>query len=265
MSKPKFIYRTDGQWMAMLYGQDLFDTLGEWIGWLEGKRVYKLDGEYVGDISQGGRLLRPRVLPRLARKRPPARRPHLRPPQRVPLPPLFAELGYDVVDVFQETPDIFSMVDELHPDAGEEGGWASMRARGHPIPQFERDILEEMVAQMLEGYGVTAPPVPIEAIVRGLPMHRAQDVALASAQERLGLAKRLIEKVGHSFWALERGYCGPEGFELPHIEYAARALLLPRTWILEMPQRLQRAWALSHRYEVSEQVGMSRLHDLELC
>ena len=265
MAKPKFIYRTDGQWMAMLYEQDLFDTLGEWIGWLEGRRVYKLDGEYVGEISQGGRLLRPRVSPRFERKRPPARRPHLRPPQHVPLPPLFAELGYDVIDVFQETPDIFGMVDELRPDAGEDGDWAAVQARGDQLAQFERDKLEEMVTQMLEGYGVTTPPVPIEAIVRGLPRHRAQEVAPASDQERLGLAEKLIEKVGHSFWTLERGYCGPEGFDLPHIEYAARALLLPRAWILEMPQRLRRSWALSHRYRVSEKVGSLRLQDLELC
>jgi len=264
MSKPRFIYRTDGKWMAMLHGQDIFDTLGEWIGWLEGKRAYKSDGEYVGDVSPGGRLLRPRVLPPLERKRPPERRPHLRPPQRVPLPPLFAELGYDVVDVFQETPDIFSIVGELHPDAGEDGGWASVRAR-HSLGQFERKKLEEMAVQMLEGYGVTAPPVPIEAIVRGLPLQRAQEVATVSVQDRLSLAERLIEKVGHSFWALERGYCGPEGFEPLCIVYAARALLLPRPWVLEMPQRLQRPWALAHRYQVAESVGVSRLQDLELC
>jgi hypothetical protein len=181
------------------------------------------------------------------------------------LPPLFAELSYDIIDVFQEAPDIFGMVGELHPDAGENGHLASVRTRAHSLPQFERDRLEDMVAQMLESYGVTAPPVPIEAIVRGLPLHRAQDVASASPQERLGLAKRLIEKVGHSFWALERGYCGPEGFEPARIEYAARALLLPRAWILGMPRRLQRTWALSHRYGVSELVSASRLQDLELC
>ena len=110
------IYSTNGEWVALLHEGCLYDTLGEWIAWLDDKEVYNRDGQYVGFLSDDRRILRERV----RRNRPlrPASptSPKIRPPARVPLAPLFAELPWNTVDVFEEEPDIFRYISELRPD-----------------------------------------------------------------------------------------------------------------------------------------------------
>ncbi len=249
--------------MAILFEGSLFDTLGEWIGWLDGDDVYALDGEYVGYLSEDGRLLRPRVLPYRQRRRPPLQQPRFQPPAGVPLPPLFRELSFDTVDVFEESPAVFGLVSDLRPDAGEEA--LSGQGETAAVPQLsegEREALEEMVYGMIQSYGTTEPPVPVEAIAAGLRPDRAGDVPTAPAHDRLLLAERTIQRLGHSVWAVERGYCNPEGFTPAQIEYAARALLLPRPWLTRTPRALLRSWALAHRYGVPEATAMLRMYDL---
>ena len=114
------IYSTNGEWVALLHkdehGGHLYDTLGERIAWLDGKEVYTLEGEYVGFLSADGRILRERIRrQRPLRPSPPAP-PRVRPPASVPLAPLFAELPWSQVDVFEEEPDIFKYISELRPD-----------------------------------------------------------------------------------------------------------------------------------------------------
>jgi len=70
------IYRSDGAWVALLEGTGLYDPL----------------------------------------RNPPLPRPRIRPPAKVPLAPLFAELPWDTVDVFEENPTVFRYVSELKPD-----------------------------------------------------------------------------------------------------------------------------------------------------
>jgi len=110
------IYSTNGEWVALLHEGRLHDTLGEWIAWLDGKEVYNRDGQYVGFLSDDRRILRERV----RRNRPlhpaPPGSPKVNPPSHVPLPPLFAELPWNVVDVFEEEPNIFRYISELRPD-----------------------------------------------------------------------------------------------------------------------------------------------------
>lgn len=267
MSKPRLIYRTDGEWMAILYEGNLFDTLGEWVGWLDGDDVYKLDGEYVGYISEDGRLLRQRVLPYHRQRRPPQQRPPFKAPPTIPLPPMFAELSYDTVDVFEEAPDLFATVGELRADAGEEQFHRLVEidpqlAARQRLHQVEQDMLEEMVYGMVYSYGTTEPPVPVEAMAAGRRPDAASPIETAAPHERLRIAAQVIERLGRSAWAVERGYCGPEGFTPPQIEYAARALLLPRQWLLQTPASLRRPWALAHRYVVPEETAMLRLYDL---
>lgn len=263
MSQPRLIYRTDGEWMALLFEGNLFDTLGEWIGWLDGDDVYTLDGEYVGYISEDGRLLRPRVLPYRQRRRPPTQQPRFQAPASVPLPPLFKELSYDTVDVFEETPGTFALVSDLHPDAGEEPNPELDEITPTlQLPKVEQEMLEEMVSGMLQSYGTTGPPVPIEAIAAGLRPDRAGEVETAPPHDRLHLAEQTIQRLGRSVWAVEKGYCGPEGFTPEQVQYAARALLLPRPWLAKTAQALLRPWALAHRYAVPEETAMLRLYDL---
>jgi hypothetical protein len=119
--KDKVIYCTDGEWVALIRDGYLYDTLGEWVGWIEGQDVYTRDGEYAGflsDEAQGtcARILRERIRKhRPLRPAPPAP-PKIRPPASVPLAPMFAELPWKLVDVFEEDPYIFKHISDLKPD-----------------------------------------------------------------------------------------------------------------------------------------------------
>jgi len=268
LSETKPIYRTDGEWVAVVQSGNLFDTTGEWVGWLDGKDVYTLDGEYVGYVSDDGRLLRPRVLPYRKRRRPPKDRPRVRLPQTIPLPPMFAELRYSEVDVFEEEPDLFAKVHELRPDAGEPPLVRLTDSDPKLAVQKEllkvgQDLLEQMVYGLIYSYGASEPPVPVEAMAAGLQPEHAGSAKLASPQERLHLTERFIGRLGQSSWARARGYCGPEGFNLTQVQYAARALLLPRRWVLNIPRELRQPQYLARRYVVPEETAMLRIHDLE--
>jgi hypothetical protein len=100
----------------MLEGNYLYDTYGEWAGWVEGKDAYTRDGEYAGFLSNDGRLLRERVRRRRAIRPAPPPPPKLKPPSKVPLAPMFSELPWNQVDVFEENPDFFRHISELKPD-----------------------------------------------------------------------------------------------------------------------------------------------------
>jgi hypothetical protein len=268
MSKPRPIYRTDGEWMAILYQCNLFDTMGEWIGWLDGSDVYTLDGEYVGYISRDGRLLRQRTVPYRQRRTPPAEPPPFKAPEIIPLPPMFAELSYSVIDVFEEQPDAFGLVSELRPDAGERSlprlVATDPRLMVHQeLRQVELEMLEEMVYGMIYSYGLTVPPVPIEAMAAGLRLENATNTCATTPHERVRITVGLIERLGRTSWARKRGYCGPGGFTPSQVEYAARALLLPRHWLRDEPDGSRGPAALAERYAVPEGVAMLRLHDLE--
>ncbi len=268
MGKPRVIYRTSGDWMATLYEGNLFDPDGEWVAWLDGDDVYTLDGEYVGYISRDGRLLRKRVLPYRKHRRPPTRRPPFKAPKTIPLPPMFAELPYDTIDVFEENPDLFATISELRPDAGERPIRRLTRrdprlALAQELRHVEQNMLEEMTYGIVYSYGVTEPPVPIEAMVARVPRERAGRVALAAPAQRLRLAEGLVERLGRSDWVVQRGYGDGRGFAENQVAYAARALLMPRPWVLKVPERLRWPPALAQRFRVPEAAVVLRLHDLE--
>ena len=85
----------------------LYNTIGEWIGYVNSRReVYDVDGVYVGWLSKEPRILRKRIiedeLQRIEVPDPPER---IRPPATVPLPPMMAELPFEIIDVLDEEPE----------------------------------------------------------------------------------------------------------------------------------------------------------------
>jgi hypothetical protein len=118
--KPIPIYTSRGDWGAVLIFPHVFSTVGEWIGWITPDRqVYDVDGIYVGWLTGEPRILRKRTYDQpLERKRPPAAPPKVRPPASVPLPPMMAELPFELVDVLGEEPDRLHTTDtgELKED-----------------------------------------------------------------------------------------------------------------------------------------------------
>lgn len=110
------IYATNGEWVALVDQGNLYDTMGEWIGWLDGKDVYTRDGEYAGYLSNDRRILGERIRKQLPLRPAPPAPPKIRPPASVPLPPMFSELPWHLVDVFDERPETFKFVSEVRPD-----------------------------------------------------------------------------------------------------------------------------------------------------
>jgi hypothetical protein len=268
MPDPIVIYRSDGEWTAVVCDGNLFDTMGEWIGWLDGSDVYSLEGEYLGYISPDKRLLRQRVLPYRKRRIPPTKTPEFVPPLTIPLAPMFAELSYSVIDVFEEEPDTFALVSELRPDAGERPLQRLVDtdpriARKQMLRKVEQELLEEMAHGIVQSYGVTAPPVPIEAMAAAKTFQEATEIKRVSPQERVRQAEALVKRLGLSDWAVKRGFCDVEGFSSLQIAYAARALLMPREWILKIPEGLRHPSDLARQYAVTNEAAILRLHDLE--
>ncbi|MBL7064271.1 MAG: hypothetical protein ISS49_08730 [Anaerolineae bacterium] len=112
----KPIYSTNGEWVALIREGHLYDTRGDWIGWLEGRDIYTRDGEYAGFLSHDGRILHERVRRQRPRRPAPPTPPRIRPPSKVPLAPLFAEQPWNLVDVFEEAPEVFKYISDLRPD-----------------------------------------------------------------------------------------------------------------------------------------------------
>jgi hypothetical protein len=114
--RPIPIYNTPGDWNALLIFPHIFSQVGEWIGWVTPDRqVYDVDGLYVGWLTSEPRILRKRTYDEMPERRdaPPPPDP-IRPPANVPLPPMMAELPFEIIDVLEEEPE------RLHPtDTGE--------------------------------------------------------------------------------------------------------------------------------------------------
>ena len=105
--KPIPIYTTRGDWAALLVYPHVFSTIGEWIGFVTPQReVFDTDGVYVGWLTSEPRILRKRILEdELMRREIPSIPGKVRPPATVPLPPMMAELPFEIIDVFEEEPD----------------------------------------------------------------------------------------------------------------------------------------------------------------
>lgn len=114
----KYIYSTAGDWVALL-DEDrgyMYDAGGEWIAWLDGRDLYTRDGVYAGFLSDDGRVLRDRIRKQRPLRAAPRPGSKIRPPASAPLAPLFSELPWNQVDVFEEEPEVFRYVSELRPD-----------------------------------------------------------------------------------------------------------------------------------------------------
>jgi hypothetical protein len=105
--RPIPIYTTPGDWSALLVFPYLFNTVGEWIGWVTQERqVFDVNGVYVGWLTSEPRILTRRIHDGpLPRKEPPDAPNRIRPPATVPLPPMMAELPFEIIDVLDEIPE----------------------------------------------------------------------------------------------------------------------------------------------------------------
>jgi hypothetical protein len=114
------VYTTRGDVNAFLVFPYLYNLNGEWIGFVSTKReVYSIHGEYVGWINDD-----PRILRKLGegfnhpKLKPPPPPPKFTAPASSPLAPLMPVLGFSIVDVLDEYPELLPTKDsgELRPD-----------------------------------------------------------------------------------------------------------------------------------------------------
>lgn len=111
--QPIPIYKTSGEVGAFLVYPYVYNPIGDWIGWVSNeRRIYSVFGKYVGWLSHDKRILRRRLdehneslIP------PPAPSKRFNPPGLVPLPPMMAELKYEIVDVLEDMPDLMPTLD----------------------------------------------------------------------------------------------------------------------------------------------------------
>lgn len=111
--RPIPVYTSLGDWRAVLVFPYVYNTMGEWIGWVTSdKNVFDVDGMYVGWVTNEPRILRRRILDGpIPRRTPPPAPSKIRPPATVPLPPMMAELPYELMDVLEEEPDRLHTID----------------------------------------------------------------------------------------------------------------------------------------------------------
>lgn len=109
------IYTTSGDTGGYLRFPYIFNQIGDWIGWVtDGNQVYSVYGRYVGWLNKDRRILRRRADDFQKQElEPPPKPARFLPPATVPLPPLMAELKYEVVDVLDEMPEIMPRLDDF--------------------------------------------------------------------------------------------------------------------------------------------------------
>lgn len=111
------IYRSDGEWVGVYEGGNIFNIDGEWLGFAAGREIFDPAGQYLGFLSDDRRLLRKKSLSqRPPRLLPPPRPPRPKIPASMPLPPMMRELPHHIIDMFEEYPDRLIYVSETRPD-----------------------------------------------------------------------------------------------------------------------------------------------------
>jgi hypothetical protein len=111
------IYRTDGEWVAVYVDGHIFSVEGDWLGFVVGRRVFDTGGKYMGFLSDDRRLLRKRTLGKKPVHHDPPPAPETpRIPASMPLAPLFPEVPFNVIDVFEEFGDTLFYISETRPD-----------------------------------------------------------------------------------------------------------------------------------------------------
>ena len=120
-NKPFFIFDTRGDWHATLLNPFIFDTRGEYLGFIRGEDndVYTTIGEWIGNLWADGRIIRKRSTEKsreLLKDLPPKPSKPDKLPARAHLPPMFAELGFDKIDVLEWDDQIFKRVSDKLSD-----------------------------------------------------------------------------------------------------------------------------------------------------
>ncbi|MEN8098249.1 MAG: hypothetical protein ABFQ89_04175 [Chloroflexota bacterium] len=113
----KPIFRSDGEVMAVEHQGHLYSVEGDWLGEIRGHAVITDNGRKLGYLSPDQRLLNERT-PRGNERQVPGRRQRILHsiPMSFKLPPMFKNIPFHIIDVFEEHPNLVQKARELRPD-----------------------------------------------------------------------------------------------------------------------------------------------------
>lgn len=132
--------------------------------------------------------------------------------------------------------------------------------------------LEQVVRELIELYGVTAPPIPIEQMLQHPHPDMWNDVDMDDFSSsflniktpfspRISLARFLARQIAKSDWGAQRGVEALDGDE-DAIYRFARMIAMPVDLVLELNAESRTAQLVSLHFEVPEEDARLRLQDL---
>ncbi len=142
------------------------------------------------------------------------------------------------------------------------------------IPPETRARINRLVNALLERYQVTAPPVPIDRMLRqpldGLWEPHPSQISFILGHgiyryaPRLAEARLLYRMLSDSVPARQAGFDTPWPVSRRAIKYFARCLLMPDDWIRALPQPERTPDAVSEIFQVTSYDAIIRLAELGL-
>jgi len=141
-------------------------------------------------------------------------------------------------------------------------------------PTETRARIHRLVQRLLERYGVTTPPVPIDEMLRRPVLnlwdtnpekvstiigHGLYRYAPRSAQARL-----LYRSISDSAAARAAGFDAPWPANRREVKYFARCLLMPDDWIRDLPEADRTPDTISEQFQVTPFDALIRLAELGL-
>ena len=142
------------------------------------------------------------------------------------------------------------------------------------IPPETRARITRLVNALLERYQVTAPPVPIERMLKqpfdGLWEAHPSQISFIMGHgiyryaPRLAEARLLYRMLSDSVPARRSGLDIPWPVSRRVIKYFARCLLMPEDWIRALPQSDRTPDAVSEIFQVTSYDAIIRLAELGL-
>jgi hypothetical protein len=141
-------------------------------------------------------------------------------------------------------------------------------------PSETRARIHRLAQRLLERYGVTTPPVPIDEMLRR-PVLDLWDTnpekvssiighGLYRYAPRLAAARLLYRYISDSAQARAAGFDAPLPAARREVKYFARCLLMPEAWIRALPEADRTPDTISEKFQVTPFDALIRLAELGL-
>ena len=142
------------------------------------------------------------------------------------------------------------------------------------LPDARRAELDAAALDLLQLHNVTQPPVVIEDILRrpAADLWRPDlvDLSLQSFESheryaaRPTIARLVARYAGNSLWARQRGLAADSGLTPDEVRYFARALLMPKDWMIALQPNERSPASVRLRFHVPREDAAQRLAELNL-